>query len=181
MKSPPRWWASLLSRPTLHQRRPPLGTKCSLHALCRRGDAEQPGVQGFLSTPDCQGEEAKGRAHRLHAQADRHPEHHDRPWREVGSQTIPGGLTSAPISRSDRGRAHAKLKDRRADGVKAVSRRRRWRVSASLEAGRSPVYFNNPVALNERVRKFKANLGRFQPRDREAMFAVVRKPLASSL
>src|ERR1700688_1565254 len=34
--------------------------------------------------------------------------------------------------------------------------------------------------LNERVRKFKANLGRFQPRDREAMFAV-RKPLASSL
>jgi hypothetical protein len=31
------------------------------------------------------------------------------------------------------------------------------------------------------VRKFKANLGRFQPRDREAMFAVARKPLASSL
>jgi hypothetical protein len=28
-------------------------------------------------------------------------------------------LTSAPIMRSDLGRAHAKLKDRRADGVKA--------------------------------------------------------------
>src|SRR5439155_4533907 len=95
--------------------RPPLGTKCPLHALCWRGDVEQSGVQGFLSTPDCQGEGAKGRAHRLHAQADRHPEHHDRPWREVGSQTIPVGLTSAPISRSDR--------------------------------GRSPVYFNNPVAM----------------------------------
>src|SRR5258708_23267414 len=72
--------------------------------------------------------------------------------------------------RADRGRAHAKLKDRRADGVKAVSRRRRWRVSASLEAGRSPVYFNNPVALNERARKLMANLGRIMPRDREAVF-----------
>ena len=38
------------------------------------------------------------------------------------------------------GRAHAKPRDRWADGVKAVSRRRRGRVSASLEAGRSPVY-----------------------------------------
>ena len=32
--------------------------------------------------------------------------------REVGSETIRGGLTSARISRSDRDRAHAKLKDR---------------------------------------------------------------------
>jgi len=42
--------------------------------------------------------------------------------------------------RSVLGRAHAKPRDRWADGVKAVSRRRRGRVSASLEAGRSPVY-----------------------------------------
>jgi hypothetical protein len=70
----------------------------------------------------------------------------------VGSQTIPGGLTSAPISRSDRGRARAKLKDRRADGVKAVSRRRRWRACASLEAGRSPVYFTTQLLCFEEGR-----------------------------
>jgi hypothetical protein len=31
-------------------------------------------------------------------------------------------------------------------GVKAVSRRRRWRASASLEASRSQVYLKNTVA-----------------------------------
>src|SRR6185295_8733073 len=41
-------------------------------------------------------------------------------------------------SRSVLHRALAKQPDRQADGVKAASRQRRWRVSASLEAGRSP-------------------------------------------
>jgi hypothetical protein len=124
-----RVWVRALrqaSRPTLHQRRAPLGPKCPLYALRRRSDAEQSGVQGLLSAPDCQGEGAKGRARRLYAQAARHPQHHDRPRREVGYETIPDALTSAPIMRSDLGRAHAKLKDRRTDGVKA---------RASLETG----------------------------------------------
>jgi hypothetical protein len=50
----------------------------------------------------------------------------------MGCQPLPGELTSAPRPRSAFGRAHAKPTDRRADGVKADSRRRRWRVAPAL-------------------------------------------------
>jgi hypothetical protein len=55
--------------------------------------------------------------------------------------------------RSVLGRAHASPQDRRADGVKAVSRRRRGRASASLEAGRSPVYLKAQLLLHTRTQK----------------------------
>ena len=41
-------------------------------------DSAQPGAQGLLSTPARQGQGSQGRDHRLHAQADRHPQHHAR-------------------------------------------------------------------------------------------------------
>ncbi len=58
----------------------------------------QSSAQGVLSTPDCQGQGAKGRVGRLHAQADCHPQHHDRPRRESGIPTrYAGGLNERPL------------------------------------------------------------------------------------
>ena len=48
----------------------------------------QPGAQGLLSPSDRQRKEAKGCACRLHAQAHRHPQHHDRATPEVGSDSL---------------------------------------------------------------------------------------------
>ena len=75
-------------------------------------DPAQPGAQGLLSSPDRQGQKGKGCPGRLHAQADRHSQHHDRPRREMGCQSLRGGLTGAPRPRSAFGRAHAKPTDR---------------------------------------------------------------------
>ena len=46
-----------------------------LHARHGRRHPGQPDAQGLLSTPARQGQGSQGRSHRLHAQADRHPEH----------------------------------------------------------------------------------------------------------
>ena len=73
---------------------------------------QQSCAEGLLSSPDRQGQREEGCPGRLHAQADRHSQHHDRPRREMGCQSLRGGLTSAPISRSDLGRAHAEPTDR---------------------------------------------------------------------
>ena len=71
-----------------------------------------PGAQGLLSAPDRQGKEAEGGARRLHAQADRHPQHHDRTTAEMGSQPLRAELSERTSSRSVLDRAHAKPTDR---------------------------------------------------------------------
>ena len=53
----------------------------------------QPGAQDVLSTPDCQRKKTQGGACRLHAQADRHPQHHDCAAPEVGRQPLRVRLT----------------------------------------------------------------------------------------
>ena len=67
-------------------------------AWCR--DPAQPRAQGVLSTPAGQRKAEEGRACRLHAQADRHSQHHDRPRREMGCQSLRGGLTSVGTNRA---------------------------------------------------------------------------------
>ena len=76
--------------------------------------------------------------------------------------------------RSVRDRALAKPTDRRADGVKAVSRRRRGRVAPALSPGRSRVYFYTvasrgpgflaPVA-RELLHELGASVGAPEPHD----------------
>jgi transposase len=96
---------------TPHQGRTPQGPQSLLHGLSRGRDPAQPRAQGLLSSPDRQGQGAEGCARRLHAQAHRHPQHHDRATPEMGSQSLRAGLTSAP-PRSASGQAPARPKDR---------------------------------------------------------------------
>ena len=50
-----------------------------------------PMLKAFYRSPDRQRQGAEGCARRLHAQADRHPQHHDRPRREMGRRpALPG-------------------------------------------------------------------------------------------
>ena len=116
--------------------------KAALHVLVSARHAAQPGAQGLLSTPDRQGEGAEGRARRLHAQAHRHSQHHDRPPARNG---IPAATHWAD-------RAHPIRARSRPSACKAnspVSGRGQGRQPpkagarcASLEAGRSPGYFS---------------------------------------
>src|SRR5262249_1106044 len=78
----------------------PLGPQCHLHALSRRSHPEQPGAQGLLSTPDCQGQEVEGGACRLHAQADRDPQHPDRATAEMGSRPLRADLIACSLDRA---------------------------------------------------------------------------------
>ena len=100
-----------------------------------------PPLKAFLRSLDRQGQTGKGRPGRLHAQADRHSQHHDHSRRKVGCQPLCGCLTSAPTALGTRPSAWRanRLGSGRGQGrqpPKAVAR------SASLEAGRSPGYFN---------------------------------------
>ena len=52
-----------------------------------------PVLKAYYRSPDSQGKEAEGGARRLHAQADRHPQHHDRATAEMGSQPLRVGLS----------------------------------------------------------------------------------------
>src|SRR3979490_2857356 len=56
------------------------------------------GAQGLLSTPDCQGKGAEGCARCLYAQADRHPQHPDRPTAEMGSQPLRAELSERALT-----------------------------------------------------------------------------------
>src|SRR4051794_986764 len=50
--------------------------------------APQPRAQGVLPPLDRQGQAAEGGPRRLHAQAHRHPQHHDRAAPEMGCQSL---------------------------------------------------------------------------------------------
>jgi transposase len=55
----------------------------------------------LLSTPACQRKTAEGRPHRLHAQTNCHPQHHDRTTAEMGSRPLRAELTERiPHARS---------------------------------------------------------------------------------
>jgi hypothetical protein len=77
-------------------------------------------------------------------------------FQETGRRPLRAGLTERSPPRSVPDRALAKPADRSADGVKAGSRRRRWRAAPALRPGRSPDYF---LAL-----------------DKQLSFSVIRAP-----
>src|SRR5215475_2132268 len=81
----------------------------------------------------------------MHAKADHHPQHPDRKTAEMAPRPLRLGLTSASRFALGPRPSACKATDRRADGVKAVSRQRRGRASASLEAGRSTVYLTSQL------------------------------------
>jgi transposase len=128
-------------RPALHQGRTPQAAQSSLYAGHGRSHPAQPGAQGLLPAPARQGQGGQGRHHRLHAQDDRHPQHHARarPDLEPASarprmnQPSPGRRAA---HRADR--LHAKKTGERTGSrpkpPKAGAR------SASPEAGRAPGY-----------------------------------------
>ena len=73
---------------TAHQGRTPQGPQpfyMPCHGSC---DPAQPRAQGVRRSPDCQGKGAEGCAHRRHAQAHRHPQHHDRATPKMGRQPL---------------------------------------------------------------------------------------------
>ena len=59
-----------------------------LHGLSRGCDTAQPRAQGLLWSPDRQRQGAESCARRLHAQAHRHPQHHDRATPEMGCDPL---------------------------------------------------------------------------------------------
>src|SRR5438874_3694685 len=125
-----------------HQGWSPLGPKRHLHALSRRSHPEQPGAQGLLSPPDCQGKTAEGCARCLHAQADHHPQQPDRATAKMGSQPLPAqrarlialGLrpsawqSSRPVS----GRGQGRSRRRRGRAAPALSPADRRSTSSTV-------------------------------------------------
>ena len=91
-----------------------------------------PVLKAFYHRLIAKGKKAKGCAGRLHAQADRHSQHHDRAPREMGCQSLCGGLTSAP----SRARHSAERLQAQQTGERMGSRPSaaggRWRAAPAL-------------------------------------------------